>query len=283
MVNLRLFMIIFLISAGCADSDGQRRSQVAGARFNQELQGTKAPQVLHCRGGGVSPEVADGSGPASVNWSFKTAPSGTKKAELTPGTCGWFLNGVQDPLTGRLEHYISDLKESGSGSASRLQSPSAPWVGVADDEKSYFKLNGSVAGGKFLVDECLAVEKITDAPPSSQVLLGWDEPIQSVKFGIPANPKIDGKSLRQVISGSVPGRDDGQLCTACHNKDNPAGGYGGPVQANQTIQELAPGLVIDGRRWEGSEGWAVRFVGNTTKPLNVKAAMQAWIDNNFRQ
>jgi hypothetical protein len=115
-----------------------------------------------------------------------------------------------------------------------------------------------------------------------KVLMGWNEPIYSSKFGLAPNPNIDGKTLAAVVTSQTAGRDDGMLCSACHNKDDAQGGYGVPSERNGASPNLKPTDMVYNRTWIGPDGWAVRFVNNRTKPVNVKAVMQAWIDNNYK-
>jgi hypothetical protein len=115
-----------------------------------------------------------------------------------------------------------------------------------------------------------------------KVLVGWNEPISSAKFGLAPNPNIDGKTLAEVVSSQKAGRDDGQLCSACHNKDDAQGGYGVPVAKNGASPNLKPTDMVYNKTWVGPDGWAERFVKNSTKPANVKAVVQAWMDNNYK-
>ena len=112
--------------------------------------------------------------------------------------------------------------------------------------------------------------------------LAWDTAIRSVDFGLAPNPKIDGKTLRQVITSQVVGRDDGELCSACHNKNDAQGGYGGLAAAYAASPSLGPNTVIDGRKWSGPGGWAERFVKNPTKPANLQLMVRAWINGKYK-
>lgn len=117
---------------------------------------------------------------------------------------------------------------------------------------------------------------------TKKILIGWDEPISSSKFGLAPNPSIDGKTLAEVITSQKAGRDDGQLCSACHYKGDAQGDYGVPVEMNGANPTLKPTDMVYNRSWVGPGGWAERFVKNETKPANVKAVVQAWIDNNYK-
>lgn len=114
------------------------------------------------------------------------------------------------------------------------------------------------------------------------VTVGWNEPLDSRMFGMTANPNFDGKTLAQIIASIEPGRDDGLLCSACHNEEEAAGGYGVEVARNQASLDLDPRDDVYGRTWVGPGGWAERFINNNTKPQNIKAALQAWIDGNYQ-
>lgn len=142
-------------------------------------------------------------------------------------------------------------------------------ISCADDEASATKIMKQMESAN-----ASAVKK--------KVLVGWNEPIYSTKFGLAPNPNIDGKTLAEVITSQKAGRDDGQLCSACHYKDDAQGGYGVPVAKNGASPTLKPTDMVYNRTWVGPDGWAERFVKNSTKPANVKAVVQAWIDNGYK-
>lgn len=121
-----------------------------------------------------------------------------------------------------------------------------------------------------------------DAKPQGNLLMGFKEPVYSTKFGLSPNEKIDGKTIQQILTSQVAGRDDGQLCSACHNKNDAQGGYGVPVEKNGSNPGMKQTDLIYGRTWAGPDGWAQRFVKNSTKPDNVKAVIQAWINNQCK-
>ncbi|WP_141734174.1 hypothetical protein [Oligoflexus tunisiensis] len=73
-----------------------------------------------------------------------------------------------------------------------------------------------------------------------KVLIGWSEPIYSSKFGLAPNPNIDGKTLAEVVTSQTAGRDDGLLCSACHNTDDAQGGYAAPAEKNEASPALKP-------------------------------------------
>lgn len=126
------------------------------------------------------------------------------------------------------------------------------------------------------------MESANASAVTKKILVGWNEPISSTKFGLAPNPNIDGKTLAEVITSQKAGRDDGQLCSACHHQNDAQGGYGVPVARNGASPNLKPTDLVYSRTWVGPDGWAERFVRNSTKPANVKAVVQAWIDNNYK-
>ncbi len=127
------------------------------------------------------------------------------------------------------------------------------------------------------------MESANAQPASTTILLSYGEAIDSKKFGLAPNPKIDGKTIALVLTSQVAGRDDGQLCSACHNKDDAQGGYGVDVAKNGSNPGMKPTDLVGGKTWAGPNGWAAGFVKNPTKPANVKAVIQAWIDNKCKE
>ncbi len=123
------------------------------------------------------------------------------------------------------------------------------------------------------------------ANAQSKLVISWEDKIDSRRFGLTPNPKIDGKTLAEVISSMTAGRDDGQLCSACHNKDEALGDYGLPVAKNAASIDFDPSIEVGTTRkakWKGPDGWAKRFIANKTKPANIKAVMQAWVDGGCK-
>jgi hypothetical protein len=117
------------------------------------------------------------------------------------------------------------------------------------------------------------------------VTIRWAQAIDSRAFGLAPNPKIDGKSLAQIVTGQDAGRDDGKLCSECHNEARALGGYGLAVAENASVLELDPWAVVGTtfqQSWAGDNGWAEKFVSNSTKPANVKAVFRAWIRSGFK-
>lgn len=117
---------------------------------------------------------------------------------------------------------------------------------------------------------------------SASSKLGFNEPIDSRKFGLAPNRNVDGKTLAQIITSQTAGRDDEMLCSACHHSTDAQGGYGVPSAKNAVNRNLKPTDVLTGRTWAGSGGWAERFVKNSTKPDNLKIMVQAWINNGYK-
>lgn len=109
------------------------------------------------------------------------------------------------------------------------------------------------------------------------------EDIYSEDFGLAANENIDGKNLFEVITSQKAGRDDGQLCSACHNNEEALGGYAVDSDIDEALDELDTDAELSGRTWTEEGGWAMRFVENETKPANVRAVIQAWIDGGFKE
>ncbi|WP_141731138.1 hypothetical protein [Oligoflexus tunisiensis] len=112
--------------------------------------------------------------------------------------------------------------------------------------------------------------------------LGWNDPIDSKKFGLAPNANVDGKTLAQIISSQTIGRDDALLCSACHHSSDAQGGYGVPSARNAANLSLKPTDIVSNRTWVGSGGWAERFIQNKTKPENLKIFLQAWINNGYK-
>lgn len=117
------------------------------------------------------------------------------------------------------------------------------------------------------------------------VTIRWDQAIDSRAFGLAPNPKIDGKSLSEIVKGQAAGRDDGKLCSECHNEARALGGYGIAVAANSSMLELDPWAVVGTtfqQSWAGDNGWAEKFISNPTKPANIKDVFRAWIRSGFK-
>lgn len=110
----------------------------------------------------------------------------------------------------------------------------------------------------------------------AELTLGFKEPIDSVAFGLEANPNVDGKTLAEIVASFDYGRDDGQKCSACHNKEEDMGGYWVNAEPNEASPDLDPSKPVAGKAWIGPRGWAVGFINNETKPANIKVLLRAW-------
>lgn len=121
-----------------------------------------------------------------------------------------------------------------------------------------------------------------NAVSASGPKLGFSEPIDSKKFGLAPNKNVDGKTLAQIITSQTFGRDDAMLCSSCHHSADAQGGYGVPSAKNAANLNLKPTDVLTGRTWVGKDGWAERFVKNSTKPDNLKIMVQAWINGGYK-
>jgi hypothetical protein len=128
--------------------------------------------------------------------------------------------------------------------------------------------------------ESMAQAQTANGTPNSR--LGWNESIDSKKFGLVPNANVDGKTLAQIISSQSFGRDDALLCSACHHSSDAQGGYGVSSARNAAATNLKPTDVVSNRTWVGSGGWAERFIQNKTKPENLKIFLQAWINNGYQ-
>ena len=112
------------------------------------------------------------------------------------------------------------------------------------------------------------------------LFLAWDQVIDAELFGIPSTNNVHGKTLEEIISSQVAGRDDGQLCSACHNQTQSVGDYGLASEPGASLPDLDPdqlvGVVAE-RPWSGDAGWGQRFIQNNTKPETLKAVIRAWL------
>lgn len=117
--------------------------------------------------------------------------------------------------------------------------------------------------------------------PQEAAAVRWDRNVEALKLGIPPESHVNGQKLADIITSQVAGRDDDQLCSACHNRDEAQGGYGVDVKKNERFADLNQWTLIGTQKklpWGGKVGWASRFVANPTKPATLKKVMQAWID-----
>ncbi len=127
-----------------------------------------------------------------------------------------------------------------------------------------------------------SMAKSQNAGSTSGPKLRFTEIIDSKKLGLAPNKNVDGKTLAQIITSQAFGRDDAMFCSACHHSTDAQGGYGVPSAKNAANANLKPTDVLTGRTWVGPDGWAERFVKNSTKPDNIKAMVQAWINSGYK-
>ncbi|HYX31893.1 MAG TPA: hypothetical protein VE954_02175 [Oligoflexus sp.] len=116
----------------------------------------------------------------------------------------------------------------------------------------------------------------------SQFKIAWSEPIKSTKFNLAANKDVDGKTLQQIITSQVSGRDDGLLCSSCHNNIDKQGGYGVPAGRNTASPGLKPNEKVGLYSWDTPGGWAEKFSTNATKPENLRIMVEAWMNNGYK-
>lgn len=146
-------------------------------------------------------------------------------------------------------------------------------------------LESKAKSGDSTGDERQKVEEKSSAT-THELTLAWDQPIQAKFLGIPISSKAHGKTLRQIVAGEAPGRDDGQLCSACHNREEAQGGYGLPVDKNGILINLDPWEkvgTLEQRPWAGKGGWVGQFIQNKTKPAALKAVMRAWLKGGCKE
>ena len=126
------------------------------------------------------------------------------------------------------------------------------------------------------------------SPPATEanLSLSWDEKIRAQALGIPLKSKAIGKTLEQIVTGQAAGRDDGQLCSACHNRQEAQGGYGLDVDKNENLPQLDPWQkvgTIEQLSWAGKDGWATKFISNKTKPALLKTVMSTWLKGSIKE
>lgn len=86
--------------------------------------------------------------------------------------------------------------------------------------------------------------------------LSWRTPIRADLVPSAAQSPLLGESLYRVVSGQS-AIVDGKACTECH--------YAGsdhnyePAQVRGAVLSIEPDVEVDGRRWDGSFGWAMVF------------------------
>lgn len=252
-----------LLLVGCAQTEPEVRNSRTGATpssASSTSSDAAGSTSLLCRGGGSSKVTYDGK---NATFAFERTYLPANKYTLQPGHCAWNGANMADTAPVTLVHAAIPQD--------------TPWLKSAADSNTLITFQAADnKGGAISVQKCLAI----DAAPGPALTLGWSTPIDSTKFGLAPNPKIDGKTLKDVVASAVAGRDDGQLCSTCHNKTSALGGYGAEVEASKA-SPIAPTDAVSGNKWTGPQGWAYRFIRNKTKPPNVKAAFQAWIDGGF--
>jgi len=123
-----------------------------------------------------------------------------------------------------------------------------------------------------------------DALAEPITTISWNEPIRLASFKIPANPRLEGKTLREIVESITPGRDDFKLCSECHHATEAAGTYGLEVPKNGTLDLTDPWETVGTeviRSWAGTNGWADQFAKNSTKPASLRILMRAWGKGSF--
>ncbi len=118
-----------------------------------------------------------------------------------------------------------------------------------------------------------------------QSWIAWNEPIRLEKLGLAPNANIEGKTLKSIISSLTFGRDDHQLCSACHNRTESAGNYGLDKDKNRSFANLDPWKIIgmnSQRSWAGKGGWAEQFAANSTKPPLLRSLMDSWREGGYQ-
>lgn len=125
------------------------------------------------------------------------------------------------------------------------------------------------------------LEAFLDGKIELDLAVSWNTPLYSKFFGFPPDDRVDGKSLADVITSKTFIRNDGKLCSTCHNKVASLGDYGVPVEVNGSNPDLGPNDEVWGKTWAGTGGWAERTAANKTKPVIIRAALKLWIQNNY--
>lgn len=155
----------------------------------------------------------------------------------------------------------------------------ALFTGCSSEEPAAAKYRKQIASLEAKPNE----EKNADLGEDIKETITLREAIYSEDFGLDENENIDGKSLFEILTSQEAGRDDGQVCSACHNRNDSQGGYGVDSASEEALDEIDPDAEISGRSWTEDGGWAERFVENDTKPANVRAVIQAWIDGGYQE
>jgi hypothetical protein len=114
--------------------------------------------------------------------------------------------------------------------------------------------------------------------------LNWSTPIDTLHLGHPPDPLIQGKSLQSIVSSQVSGRQDGFLCSTCHNSGTQSPYVYRPnVAPGVASATIDPFVSIGGDQgWAcGSNPWAEQFIHlpatTYVKPEYLKEAFQKWV------
>ena len=113
--------------------------------------------------------------------------------------------------------------------------------------------------------------------------LDWNDPIFESNLGIRPDPRVEGLSLREIVSSEAVVWPDGEhLCSTCH--------YRNGFFFYKTESERGSPMVIqsndkiDGRTWALINGWGRRFynIGAGTvaeKPDYLRVVVKKWLDD----
>jgi hypothetical protein len=121
---------------------------------------------------------------------------------------------------------------------------------------------------------------------STTCRLNWTTPIDTLHLGHAPDPIIAGKTLQDIVSSVVSGRDNGALCSDCHNSQS--GGnfaYRPNVAPGVASAPIDPFQFIGGDDgWAcGGNPWARQFVNLPAsvylKPEYLKDAFNKWLND----
>lgn len=125
----------------------------------------------------------------------------------------------------------------------------------------------------------------TPGSTTNKPTLGFTETINLKKLGFAADPNVDGKTLKDIITSAKSGRADSKLCSECHNKSESPGNYSVNVDPNQPSPNLkvTDKLGTPPQSWVGTgANWTDGFIGNDTKPQSLKDALSAWKNGGWK-